>query len=61
MHSLWLGAEFIANKTNSNLTKQIEIQKSNSENLDYNLSLNDNPNFLEGHQIFCIINPYLYL
>ena len=23
--------------------------------------LNDSPNFMEGHKIFCIINPYLYL
>ena len=34
---------------------------SKEKNLINKFKLNDNPNFLEGHQIFCIINPYLYL
>ena len=44
---------------NSN-SRFLEIYFKNPSNIN-KFKHNENPDFLEGHEIFCIVNPYLYL
>jgi len=40
------------NKMNSNITKKMERQKTQNQNIDYLLNLNDNPNFIKPFTSF---------